>query len=706
MNFNFQKFSNELYKDFKDRLNESEVQSLLDLNESYNKDTPVSTGKRLILTYLSFRGVKTSVDGYDYSGQQIDYRQEILEGVNIWIADNLKGKSSIFKIVKYALTGNSSIKQNVKKWIHEIILNFKISEKDYTIILTAEKRLKGALYNGSFKTSDELNKLNPDPIFSATSETQYQEEIQSFYFQQFSYYGLKWTQKNSAKDNTNLVEAETSWSTYFKSILLESKDSGEMYGYGSQGKKILEMLLGLELTFPINRLKIKKDRLNEQKGKERDYIAREKASSPVAIQELKLQLDKIIQSIAEHSKSNQETINVTSLYARYNETLEKIQTANRNAIEAETDVVASKSKINSIISKKRNREAEKERVILEIQKVKRRIFDLNEYLEIGIFFSNLDIKQCPSCSHEISENKKSTKVKSGECYVCSEHIDTDESEDDRSIYEEKIENLKTILSGLELELENINNEMLNFETEYEQELSRSQTLEARKATLLDTSNLKAQLQELEQAINLEKAKGTNIDLAKEKLITEKAILEFRISELEKLGSVSSESDIDAKIELLAAAILKLTTLRYTEGNKVLNRFSDLMLSELHALGLTSVSRVRISENFDITYQQDGDFLSFDNIVEGEQLRAKIAMYLSLIQMDIEFNFGRHTRFLIIDSPGKEEADKNYLQGFAEIVKGVQDRFGSQLQILIGTAERELENVVVQQNVTPANQYVF
>lgn len=483
MKFNFQSFSEELHNEFKDKLTESEVQSLLDLNESYNKDTPMSTGKRLILTHLAFRGVKSSVDGYDYSGKQINYQQEIFEGVNIWIADNLKGKSSIFKIIKYALTGKNSIKQNVKKWIQEIILNFRISDKEYTIILNLERRLKASLYNGSFKNSQELSKQNPDPIFSANSEIQYEEEIQTFFFQQFSYYGLKWTQKHSAKDNTNLVEAETSWITYFKSILLESKDFGEMYGYGSQGKKILEMLLGLELTFPINRLKIKRDRLNEQKAKERDFIAREKATAPEAIQKLRSQLNSVIQSIAEHSKLEQGVINITSLYERYNEILEKIQIAKRNEIDDETNILAAKTRINSIISKRRNKEAEKERIILEIQKVKRRIFDLNEYLEIGIFFSNLDIKHCPSCSHEISENKKTIKVKSGECYVCNEHINEDDNENDKSVYEEKLENLATSLVGYEEDLDRINTELLNFETDYEVEFQDLQILKPKSQLL-------------------------------------------------------------------------------------------------------------------------------------------------------------------------------------------------------------------------------
>lgn len=130
-----------------------------------------------------------------------------------------------------------------------------------------------------------------------------------------------------------------------------------------------------------------------------------------------------------------------------------------------------------------------------------------------------------------------------------------------------------------------------------------------------------------------------------------------------------------------------------------------MLSEVQSLGLR-ISEIIINDKFDIKYKQDGDYLSFSQIAEGEQLRAKLAFYLSLIQLDIIHNYGRHSRFLIIDSPGKEEGDKSYLEGLTSLIKEIEERFGDQLQILIGTAERSLENTVSHQNVFPANTYVF
>jgi len=275
MTFDFEKFTSELHEQYRTSLSLVEIEELLGLNGEYTRDTPLSTGKRLVINNIAFSGVKTAEDGQEYSGAIINYSQKIESGVTIWIADNLKGKSSIFKIIKYALTGNSSLKPNIKKWLKSIILNFSISDKTYTVFLNTEKRsLQGFLYNGTLSNIEEFNNPSNEAIFSATSEAQYSEFIEEFFFKQFSYYSLRWTQKDPRKDRDDLLEVGASWGTYFKSILLESKDSSEMYG--SQGKKVFQMLLSLELTYPINRLSVKKDLLNDEKVKQTSFIERQK----------------------------------------------------------------------------------------------------------------------------------------------------------------------------------------------------------------------------------------------------------------------------------------------------------------------------------------------------------------------------------------------------------------------------------------------
>ena len=63
-----------------------EVEKLLSLEEDYNKDSPTSLGKSLILNRLIFNGQKIN-------GDKIAFDKPFAKGLNTWIADNGKGKS-------------------------------------------------------------------------------------------------------------------------------------------------------------------------------------------------------------------------------------------------------------------------------------------------------------------------------------------------------------------------------------------------------------------------------------------------------------------------------------------------------------------------------------------------------------------------------------------------------------------------------------
>lgn len=708
MIFDINKFTQELQEEFVDSLSPKEVEELLELNEAYNKDTPISTGKSLVMNHISFLGEKSTGEEQDYSGNIIDYHQKIESGINIWIADNLKGKSSILKIIKYALTGRNSLKPNIKKWIKHILLNFSVGNKDYTIYLNTEGRLNASLLNGKVNNMTELKEYKQKPLILAKSESEYETLIQDFFFKQFSYYSLKWTQKNSSKDSNELLEVEASWSTYFKSIFLESKDSDSLM-YGDQSKKVFQMLLGLELTYPINQLSIKKDMLNEKKGKHLLFLEREPKIQTKDQAKLQNDLSNINKRITEFNQKSPEKTNINELCLRYNSILQEIKDENNKSLKNENESQSLRKYLNSFQSKRLSNESELSRIKKEIDKNEKRISDLEEYLDIGIFFSNLDIKHCPSCNHSVSESKKKIELKEHKCALCNEGIDHSETDLDKEVYYEKIANLKNANIQFAKEAGMLVSDSEKQQNQYNETHSKIIIIEKQKESIKDTSLLNKQLKEIEEIINTEKEKVKPTDSEKEKLIRDKAIIEYQISEIDKNSTTPTEPtefNYNKKIELLISAINKLNIMRYALGGEVLKRLEELMLNEIHEFGLKSITEINISDKFDIQYKQDGDFISFDNIAEGEQLRAKIAFYLSLIQLDIEKNFGRHTRFLMIDSPGKEEGDAQYLEGLSSVLKSVQDRFGNKLQILIGTAERGLSDIVENQYITPINKYVF
>ena len=705
MKFDFKKLTSELYEQYKNDLNKFEFDELLNLNEDDNKDSPISTGKILTINKVRLFGKKEISENQIYSGKEIDFTLPLESGVNILIADNLKGKSSIFKIIKFALTGTNSLKPNVRKWISHTFVNFSINSNKYTVYLDLSKRsLYACLSNGSFSSLAEIEELSKDILFDATSETSYQDLINDFFFKQFDYYSLKWTQKSSQKDKNELLEANASWKTYFKSILLESKDSNSLM-FGDQGKKVFQMLLGLELTYPINRLSIKKDMLNFEKAKEQTYTERQKKESQSNLEKHTKRLAEIDIELAAIQKQNKERINLTPYYNEYNSIIELIKSENKKTLDIEQKKQTKNQELNSIRVKQQYNQNEISRLNKEIEKSQKQKIDLQEFLDIGILFSNLDIKQCPSCNHDVTDFQKQIRIHDKKCSLCNESIEHDVHEIDKEVYTSKIRNLETTIGNFENEVLSLIKKNKALQDTYDNTYNQIVAGEEINSQIKDVSVLSNRLQDLEEIINSEKNKLTPSDNIKEKLVSEKAVIQFQIEELLSNKSVEV-SNFEAKISLLNSAIEKLSDYRFQVGNKVLKRLAELMKNEIQDFGLTSITEVKIKDNFEIYYKQDNDFITFDNIAEGEQLRAKIAFYLSLIQLDIEFNFGRHTRLLIIDSPGKEEADSKYLDGLALVLKSIESRYGDKLQILIGTAERKLTDVVLNQKVFPKETYVF
>jgi hypothetical protein len=705
MNFDFKKFTDELYEEYKEQLAKSEVEELLNLNDEYDRDTPMSTGKRLLIDNVTLLGEKGVSENQDYSGAKINFSLPFETGLNIIIADNLKGKSSIFKIIKYALTGTNSLKDNIKKWINHAFVNFSINEKKYTVFLDLSKyRIYVGLFNGSFNSLDELENYSDEVIFDASSETSYQDLINDFFFQQFTYYSLKWTQKSSQKDKDDLIEAGASWKTYFKSILLESKDSTSLM-YGDQGKKVFQMLLGLKLTYPINRLTIKKDLLNYEKAKEQSFTERQKKQKQQNLEKFQQRLIDINIELNEIQIISKEKVNLAPLYIEYNALLGLIQSENRKSIEIEKAKQSKNKELNSIKTKQQTNQSEIFRLKKELEIAKKQSNDLKEFVDIGILFSNLDIKYCPSCNHDVTEIQKQSRLHEHKCSLCSESILDNEDDVDIDVFEDKIENLKITIENLESEISTLSEQNDIFQERFNSLYSDIVSSEKILDGIEDVSSLSKKFQELENIINSEKSKVNPSDSRKEELVSEKAVLNFQLQEITS-QEIIQDSNYKTKIALLDSAIGKLSERRFELGTKVLDRLSELMKNEIHDFGLTSISEVLIKDNFEIYYKQDNDYVTFENIAEGEQLRAKIAFYLSLIQLDIEFNFGRHTRLLIIDSPGKEEADSKYLDGLASVLQSIESRYGDKLQILIGTAERKLSGVLKNQKEFAVDEYVF
>jgi hypothetical protein len=134
------------------------------------------------------------------------------------------------------------------------------------------------------------------------------------------------------------------------------------------------------------------------------------------------------------------------------------------------------------------------------------------------------------------------------------------------------------------------------------------------------------------------------------------------------------------------------------------------LQHLHDFGLPEYDAVTIKPNFKIGYYKHGDGreYEFDSLSPGEKLRAKIGLYIALIELDLKHQFGRHPRFIILDSPATEEGDATFVEGLRQTLRHIETQFGDQVQVLVGTAKRELADCVVAEKaeILPEREFLF
>ncbi|EGI5444990.1 AAA family ATPase, partial [Listeria monocytogenes] len=626
------------------------------------------------------------------------YQEKFSSGLNMIIGDNLKGKSTIFKIIKTALVGDDGyIKKDVRQWIKNIIVGFKINEKRYTIFMDMEKRVNGILYNCSFENYLAGDNINNKIIFEANSNVQYTHEIQKFFFNQFSYYSLKWTQKTSSKDSNELVEAGSSWKTYFKTIYLESQDSTSFYG--NQDQKTFQMLLGLENTQLINRLIIKKEMLQSQLGKCKEFEEHKSSQTnePFSIENQLEEIGDQLKSLRQHNTY----VELINLQNKRNEILKQLNDNNNKL-----DKLYKEHK--NIMSHKDLRQKEYDeydrehrRISKEIIKSKKLLIDIKEYLEVGQFFSELDIKFCPSCYHEIYNHED---VHSDVCPLCHETVISEK--DNKHNYDEKMLEIESTLQGLEQERDLLKEKINNIESELNK-LQLSSENSSNMILDLKKNVFEERLVEITSLIEKFREKNSDIQENEKELIAKQAVLQYRKQEVERNYSGELNiSKLEISILVLQDAVAILDKKRFENSKTILDDLKKCMLEEIHNFGLTSILDIKIDQKFNITYIQNGIEMKFQEIAEGEQLRAKLAFYLSLIQLDVEKNYGRHTHFLIIDSPNKEEGDNSYLQGLREVLIQIQKKYRDNLQILIGTATREFSGAVDKEKIYQEGEYLF
>lgn len=359
-----------------------------------------------------------------------------------------------------------------------------------------------------------------------------------------------------------------------------------------------------------------------------------------------------------------------------------------------------------------NFEHDQRKINDEINRLTKQENNVQLYKATESFFSNLEIKVCPHCEIEINESKRENERAKHTCCLCGEtptHKKVEESELDAklaNIKEEKDGHSKKLLElqkSIALQKDNAK-KLKMFVAELHSKLIEGPSVERDNQRL---NEIETQI----DTIHKEREKQKGLFEKKDELLKEEAILKFQLQEIEKEKSSDSSTEITnliLKKDILEFALDSLERKRILLNKDIIDKLEKLVLKEIHAFGLSSIDKLDINDKYELVFTQNEVSVNFTNLTEGEKLRVKLAFYLSLIQLDIEHNLGRHPRFLIFDSPGTEEMIQEHLHGLSDILKSVNQRFKNNLQIFIGSALREFSDItdVEKSTIKEKGEFIF
>ena len=644
------------------------------------------TGRRLYLIYISFSGRKA--DGTDFH-----FQHSFASGINLFLADNFKGKSTIFAVIKTVLTGKfDSLDKSVRNWVSDIQLSINLSGKPFSIALhdPSGRKFSAEVYQS------EYDKIKPDqiPFFSAATKKEYSDWIQELFFDEFCYYSLYWTSKVSAKNKEGLQTNKTSWHTYYKSMHLQSKDYSTLFG--NQENKIAEMLLGLDYTAIINTLTIRMELLQAKSASallNTDTSYNEQMTSlPEEIRTLQDRLQRIREECEEQTLSElrQKQASINALHRQH---VEAIQDLTNKINKLEIEIESQASETDRIKQKINDNRA-------EMRSLTRRLNTLRVAKDGHHFFAGLTITVCPSCNAAIDFSSHHDGKDS--CPLCHHDIVANpnldewndritETEMSIKLIDEALSSLGEKLTSSEEKSTRLNNILSGYIAEREKLTDACSSLN---------------LSKIDKEINELIYRNSEKQQIKESISTQLAVATYRYEQLKNTRVNNSEDDA-IRIEVLKHAIRYFINRRCRESIDVFEFMRSGMINLLHNLGMNTVSDIIFDDKLEITYIKDNIDMKFDDFAEGEQLRLKIAFYLTVIQLTQSNNVGgRHSQLLIIDSPSKEEADNGYVTALKEALEYIQVHYADSVQIIVGTAERGFESLNCHRLIVEPGAFLF
>lgn len=619
----------------------------------------------LLVRQIVVKGRKWSQE--DPGGTPFTYQRQLHPGVNTWIAGNSTGKSSILRVIGWALTGvKPNLKPDVESWLEEILVEVELSDLGvYTIAFQCRMEHPNVM-GGIFAADIESIKADQGgaPIKDFNDLTTMRKAIGEFFSAHLGFVALEAARWKSY--DFSLAEAKITWDTYSQVVTIPA-DTYEDYLFpdGAQQSKhhakTMGMYLGLDLQEAIARAQLARDRARSEYAFEERRIRANAAGVTQRITKLRADLQYVTEQLAALEAEDAVAVDPTF------------------AAEVHQRVVRGLRHLRALEDAERDLVEEERQCRNEVSELRRTCQQLSEAIEFGVFLNGMRIEKCPHCETAIPTERMTMEITSGLCGICGSGLTKSSATQMQQalldIEKDKLGKQRRALSRIEKEVNDVH----------------------RQIDLARTENLRYDREY--QDIQRQAAAGYKAE--KERLLVERGNIE---GQLVWLSTQTEEQQQDRLVRLrLQQDILNATLSKLSD--EVAQRYGSTLYdlrrtvnSIASSLDIRNFEAVELDERFEMSVRQSGRLVQFSRMDPGERLRLKLAFHLALLSLAVEREVGHHPGLLVIDAPASSEMDDPHFSAIVKRLGEIGQSLGDRVQILIASARDDLAEICSEDRI--------
>lgn len=607
---------------------------------------------RLLLTKIAFDGRKPAGLG----GADFHYERDLTTGVQLWKAPNLRGKSTVLRTIRWALTGGvANDARATQDWITATQLDFTLGGTAHRIRFT---HAPARLHEGAIERRD-------DDSWSALctfgSQQQHMEAARDFFAAAFGLDRLSWTQHKA--NSLETTEGHATWGTYFNGLFLDEQTYGQLVAApalpGGVNQKVIAALLGLPDLVRINRLQQALDGLRVRGDVAKVVRASHGGSEASLARAKRVMEEELVELRARLDAQPKQT---------------DLQAALKVSDAARAAFVTAIGKVADLSEEAAARAA-------AVSNAEARCRMLKDSVEFRLFFNGIEVTHCPRCERAVGEAEKQREAAEHACRVCGRDVPT-EGDDGVASLRDELEQAERDRSADQEE--SAKSTRARDAAERAQERAR-EAVDAT-AAALDAVTVGA-------APLLERRDELNVEIGK---------LQGRLEGMR----AATDEELERLRVIYQAALAHLLARQEQDGAETLDAFRTTATHLARQFGLADVEHITFDRDRALKIVQAGEDRTFGHFSGGGQQRLKIAVLLAIALLGASRPESRHPRLLFIDAPAGHEMVKSDEVAIAAALRDLEERHGAEIQVLLASAHDPLVEATVPEKRAVTKGYLF